>query len=64
MPLNEKTSFHLRVQKLDKPELVAYDRIMRRYGTGCYLHEAEEFGDHWKIPFGVYVPSKIVDEKN
>ena len=57
------TTLHLRVQKLDRPDLVAYDRILRRYGAGCYLHDTEEREDHWRVPFGVYVPSKIVDEK-
>src|SRR5208283_2566668 len=55
--------FHLRIQKLDRPELVAYDRILRRYGAGCYLQETEERPDHWRVPFGVYVPSKMTDEK-
>jgi len=56
-------TLHLRVQKLDRPELVAYDRVLRRYGAGCYLQETEEREDHWRVPFGVYVPSKILDEK-
>jgi hypothetical protein len=51
------------VRKLDKPELVAYDRILRRYGAGCYLHDTEEKEDHWRVPFGVRVPSKIRDER-
>lgn len=59
----DKSCFHLRVQKLDRPELVAFDRIMRRYGTGCYLQNTQEERDYWKIPFGVYVPSKIIDDK-
>jgi hypothetical protein len=58
-----KTLLHLRVQRLDRPELVAYDRILRRYGGGCYLQTTEERENYWRIPFGVHVPSKIVDEK-
>lgn len=57
------TRLHLRVQKLDRPELVAYDRILRRYGAGCYLQDIEERQDHWRVPFGVHFPSKIRDEK-
>jgi len=53
----------LRVQKLDRPELVAYDRILKRYGAGCYPQEPQEREDHWKVPIGAYVPSRVVDEK-
>ena len=58
-----RTQFTIRVQKLDRPELVAYDRILRRYGAGCYLQKTEETPDHYRVPFGVYVPSKMMDEK-
>ena len=58
-----RTRFTIRVQKLDRPDLVAYDRILRRYGAGCYLQKTEETPDHWKVPFGVFVPSKMKDEK-
>ena len=61
--VSAKTRFTIRVQKLDRPELVAYDRILRRYGAGCYLQKTEELPDHWKVPFGVYVPSIMKDEK-
>lgn len=53
----------LRVQKLDKPELVAYDRILKRYGAGCYPQEPQEREDHWKVPIGAFLESRIVDEK-
>ena len=59
----DKICFHLHVQKLDRPELVAFDRIARRYGEGCYLQKTQEEQDHWKIPFGAYIPSKIIDDK-
>ncbi len=58
-----RTQFTIRVQKLDRPELVAYDRILRRYGSGCYLQKTEDRADHWRVPFGVYVPSMMMDEK-
>jgi hypothetical protein len=58
-----RTQFTIRVQKLDRPEIVAYDRILRRYGAGCYLQKTQEMPDHWKVPFGVYVPAKMKDEK-
>lgn len=54
----------LRVQDLDKPQLVAFDRIIRRYGSSCYPQTLEEEGDHWRVPIGVYLQSTIVDEKN
>jgi hypothetical protein len=53
----------LRVQELDKPQLVAYDRILKRYGQSCYPQEIEDRADHWKVPIGAYFQSKIVDEK-
>lgn len=53
----------LRVQKLDRPELVAYDRVLKHYGAACYLQKTEEREDHWKVPVGAYFQSKIVDEK-
>jgi hypothetical protein len=36
---------------------------LRRYGSGCYLQDLEEAEDHWKVPFGVNVISKVLDEK-
>jgi len=53
----------LRVQKLDRPELVAYDRILRRYGAGCYPQKPQEEEDHWKVPVGTFLESRVVDEK-
>ncbi len=53
----------LRVQELDRPELVAYDRILKRYGSGCYPQEIEERHDHWKVPVGAYLQSRVIDEK-
>jgi hypothetical protein len=53
----------LRVQKPDRPELVAYDRILKRYGAGCYPQEPQEREDHWKVPIGAYLQSRVVDEK-
>jgi hypothetical protein len=58
-----RTRFTIRVHKLDRPELVAYNRILRRYGAGCYLQQTEELTDHWRLPFGAYIPSKMRDEK-
>jgi hypothetical protein len=51
------------VQKLDRPELVAYDRILRRYGAGCYPQEPQEREDHWRVPIGAFLESRVVDEK-
>lgn len=53
----------LRVKNLDKPEMVAYDRILRRYGSNCYLQSIEDQSDNWKIPIGAYLQSSIVDER-
>jgi len=53
----------LRVQKLDRPELVAYDRILKRYGAGCYPQEPQERADHWKVPIGAFLESRVVDER-
>lgn len=53
----------LRVQKLDRPELVAYDRILKRYGAGCYPQDPQEKEDHWKVPIGAFLESRVVDEK-
>jgi len=55
--------FTVRVKKLDKPELVAYDRIFKHYGTGCYPQTPQEKEDHWEVPVGAYFQSKIVNEK-
>ena len=55
--------FTLRVQRLDKPELVAYNRILKRYGAGCYAQEIQEREEHWRVPIGVYLPSKVINEK-
>ena len=55
--------FTVRVQRLNNPELVAYNRILKRYGTGCYPQEPEEREDHWRVPIGAYVVSKVVDER-
>jgi hypothetical protein len=56
-------TLRLRVQKLDRPELVAYDRVLKHYGAACYLQKIEEREDYWKVPVGAYFQSKIVDEK-
>jgi hypothetical protein len=53
----------LRVQKLDRPELVAYDRILRRYGSSCYTQNLEDRDDHWKVSVGAYLQSKVIDER-
>jgi hypothetical protein len=63
MMVSGRTRFTIRVQKLDRPELVAYDRILRRYGAGCYLQQTEDVVNHYRVPFGVYVPSVMHDEK-
>jgi len=55
--------FTVRVQRRDNPELVAYDRIFKHYGTGCYPQEPQEREDHWEVPVGAYIRSKVVDEK-
>ena len=53
----------LRVQKPDRPELVAYDRILKRYGAGCYPQQPQDRQDHWRVPVGAYFQSRIVDDK-
>ena len=55
--------FTMRVQRLDKPDLVAYNRVLKRYGTGCYVQEIQEEEDHWRVPIGAYVLSKVINEK-
>jgi hypothetical protein len=55
--------FRLRAQDLDQPQLIAYDRILRRYGSSCYPQAVNEESDHWRIPVGVYVQSSVIDEK-
>ncbi len=53
----------LRVQKLDDPELIAYDRILRHYGSGCYAQTPEDNETYWRVPIGAYLQSNVVDEK-
>lgn len=55
--------FTVRVQRHDTPELVAYNRILKRYGTGCYPQNPQEREAHWIVPVGAYVQSKVFDEK-
>ena len=55
--------FTVRVQRLHKPDLVAYNRALKRYGTGCYVQEIQEEVDHWRVPIGAYVVSKVINEK-
>jgi hypothetical protein len=53
----------IEVQKLDTPRKVAFNRIMRYYGAGCFPQDTEDVGDLWKVPIGVHYPSSIVDQK-
>ena len=53
----------INVQKLDTPYKVAFNRIMRYYGAGCFPQDTEESGNLWKVPIGVHYPSSIVDQK-
>jgi hypothetical protein len=55
--------FTLHVQKLDDPYRVAYNRILKHYGPGCYPQEAREEEAHWSVPIGVHIPSRVADEK-
>jgi len=55
--------FTVRVQRLDKPELVAYNRIFKHYGTACYPQTPQEREDHWEVPVGAFFQSKVVNEK-
>jgi len=55
--------FTLVVNKLDNPYLVAYDRILRRYGSGCMPKEPIDAGEYWRVPIEAYVPKHIIDEK-
>ncbi len=53
----------LDVQKLDTPYRVAFNRIMRYYGAGCFPQKEEGDGNLWRVPIGVHYPSSVVDEK-
>jgi hypothetical protein len=55
--------FTLHVQKLDNPYRVAYNRILKHYGAGCYPQEPKERDDYWNVPIGAHIPSRIIDEK-
>jgi len=55
--------FRIEVQKLDTPYKVAFNRIMRFYGAGCFPQDTEDAGNLWKVPIGVHYPSSIVDQK-
>lgn len=53
----------IEVQKLDTPYKVAFNRIMRYYGAGCFPQDTEDAGNLWKVPIGVHYPSSVVDQK-
>lgn len=53
----------LEVQKLDTPYRVAFNRIMRYYGAGCFPQEAEDAGNLWRVPIGAHYPSSVIDQK-
>jgi hypothetical protein len=53
----------LEVQKLDTPYKVAFNRIMRYYGAGCFPQKEEDSGNLWRVPIGVHYPSSVVDQK-
>jgi hypothetical protein len=55
--------FRIEVQKLDTPYKVAFNRIMRYYGAGCFPQDAEDAGNLCKVPIGVHYPSSVVDQK-
>jgi hypothetical protein len=55
--------FTVRVQRLDKPELVAYNRIFKHYGTACYPQTPQEKEDYWEVPVGAFFQSKVINEK-
>jgi len=50
-------------QRLDNPYLVAYDRILRKYGHGCIPSQPVDVGEYWKVSVNAYVPKRIIDEK-
>ena len=56
-------NYRLRVRKLDNPISVAYMRILKHYGAGCYPKKPLDHGDHWNIPIEAYTPKSIIDEK-
>jgi len=55
--------FTIYVKKLDNPYRVAYHRILKHYGAGCYPGEPQERDDHWCVPIEAYAPSRVIDEK-
>jgi len=55
--------FTLNVQKLDNPYRVAYNRILKHYGAGSYPQEPRDEDDHWTVPVGVHIQSRVIDEK-
>lgn len=55
--------FRLRVTKLDNPSSVAYMRILKHYGAGCYPKKPFDRGEYWSVPIEAYTPKRIVDEK-
>jgi len=55
--------FTIYVKKLDNPHRVAYNRILKHYGAGCYPGEPQERDDYWCVPIEAFTPSRVVDEK-
>ena len=55
--------FTIHVKKPDNPRLVAYDRILKHFGPGCYPGNPQERDDHWCVPIEAFTPSRVIDEK-
>jgi len=53
----------IRVRELDSALNVAYMRILKHYGAGCYPKEPIDRGEYWNVPIEAYTPKSIVDEK-
>lgn len=61
--VREELRYTIVTQRLDNPYLVAYDRILRKYGHGCTPSQPIDVGQYWKVSVNAYVPKRIIDEK-
>jgi len=53
----------LLTQRFDNPYIIAYDKIIKKYGHGCTPSDVFDAGDKWKISIESYIPKHIIDEK-
>jgi len=59
----KKLKFTIYTKKLDNPYLVAYNRILKHFGAGCYPGDPQERGNYWAVPIEAFTPHRVVDEK-